>query len=81
MSSVDHHDLLRAGLLESEAKPHLTPKGRDWLRALEGLQTEEVMESQFDWQDGIIPPTADPRHAVTGASDEDFVRSTSGLFR
>jgi hypothetical protein len=45
------------------------------------LQTEEVMESQFDWQDGIIPPAADPRHAVTGASDEDFVRSTSGLFR
>jgi hypothetical protein len=81
VSSVDYHDLLRAGLLESEPKPRLTAKGRDWLRTLEGLHTEEVMESHFDWQDGIIPPAADPRHAVTGASDEDFVRSTSGLFR
>jgi hypothetical protein len=81
VSTVDLHDLLRAGLLKSESKRHLTAKGRDWLRALEGLQTEEVTESQFDWQDGISPPAADPRHAVTGASDEDFVRSTSGLFR
>jgi hypothetical protein len=61
VSTVDLHDLLRAGLLEPDPEPHLTPKGRDWLRALEGLQTEEV--------------------AITGSSDEDFVQSTSGLFR
>lgn len=61
VSTVDFHDLFRAGLLEPEPQPHLTPKGRDWLRALEGLHTEEVVD--------------------TGASDEDFVQSTSGLFR
>lgn len=61
VSTVDFRDLLRAGLLEQEPQPHLTDKGRDWLRALEGLQTEEV--------------------ALIGTTDEDFVQSTSGLFR
>ncbi len=42
VSAVDLRDLLNAGLLEREPQPHLTDKGRDWLRALEGLHTEEV---------------------------------------
>jgi hypothetical protein len=61
VSTVDLHDLLQAGLLETEPQPHLTPKGRDWLRTLEGLQTEEI--------------------AISGSLDDDFVQSTSGLFR
>ena len=61
VSTVQLHDLFQAGLLETEPQPHLTPKGRDWLRALEGVQTEEI--------------------ATTGSLDEDFVQSTSGLFR
>ncbi|MGH2786947.1 MAG: hypothetical protein ACRDJV_03425 [Actinomycetota bacterium] len=61
MSSVEIDDLLQAGLLEPRSEPHLSSKGRDWLRALEGLQTDDVTQA--------------------GSSDEDFVQSTSALFR
>jgi hypothetical protein len=61
VSSVEIDDLLHAGLLEPKPEPHLSPKGRDWLRVLEGLQTDEV--------------------TLAGSSDEDFVQSTSALFR
>jgi hypothetical protein len=61
MTTVAFTELLEAGLLDSAPEHHLTPKGREWLRALENLQTEEV--------------------AAAGETDEDFVLSTSGLFR
>lgn len=39
-------DQLRAsGLLAGDASPALTPKGRDWLRALEDVGTQEVVDS------------------------------------
>jgi hypothetical protein len=54
-------DLIEAGLLSDLAEPRLTVKGRDWLRVLEDVLTQEI--------------------AATAQSDEDFVQSTSGLFR
>jgi hypothetical protein len=32
------------GLLDGSPEPHLTAKGRDWLKALEDVETEEVSE-------------------------------------
>lgn len=37
-------ELRAAGLLDSSMDPHLTAKGRDWLRALEDVDTQEVSE-------------------------------------
>lgn len=38
-------DALReAGLLDGVGTPHLTDKGRDWLRALEDVHGDEVVE-------------------------------------
>jgi hypothetical protein len=54
-------DLIEAGLLTDLAEPGLTVKGRDWLRVLEDVLTQEI--------------------AATAQSDEDFVQSTSALFR
>ena len=35
-------ELRRAGLATQGQIPSLTPKGREWLRAMEDLETEEV---------------------------------------
>ena len=37
--------LVDAGLLDDLSSPHLTPKGRTWLRTLEELETAEVVEN------------------------------------
>ncbi|MGH2730408.1 MAG: hypothetical protein ACRDJI_07330 [Actinomycetota bacterium] len=37
-------ELRSAGLLDSAPDPHLTAKGRDWLRTLEDVGTQEVTE-------------------------------------
>ena len=37
-------DLRAAGLLDQAEIPHLTPKGREWLRALVDAETQEVTE-------------------------------------
>ena len=37
-------ELRHAGLLESAGDPHLTDKGRDWLRLLDDLEAQEVVE-------------------------------------
>ena len=37
-------ELRQAGLLDGSPEPHLTAKGRDWLKALEDIETEEVSE-------------------------------------
>ena len=31
--------------LDEQTSPHLTTKGRDWLRALEELETSEIVEN------------------------------------
>jgi hypothetical protein len=37
--------LREAGLLDDLSSPHLTDKGRDWLRTLAELETTEIVES------------------------------------
>ena len=37
--------LLEAGLLDDLSSPHLTDKGRDWLRTLAEVETTEVVEN------------------------------------
>lgn len=37
-------ELRQIGLLDGSPEAHLTAKGRDWLRALADLETEEVSE-------------------------------------
>ena len=32
------------GLLDGSPEPHLTAKGRDWLKALEDIETQEVSD-------------------------------------
>lgn len=40
-------DELRAvGLLDTSPEPHLTDKGRDWLKALEGF--DDAAEAEFE---------------------------------
>ena len=37
-------ELRQVGLLDGSPEPHLTAKGRDWLKALEDIETQEVSE-------------------------------------
>ena len=37
-------ELRSLGLLDGSREPHLTAKGRDWLKALEDVETEEISE-------------------------------------
>lgn len=37
-------ELRSIGLLDGSPEPHLTAKGRDWLKALEDIETHEVSE-------------------------------------
>lgn len=37
-------ELRQIGLLDGSPEPHLTAKGRDWLKALEDIETQEVSE-------------------------------------
>lgn len=39
------NELLNKGLVDNLAEPHLTDKGRDWLRALADVETNEVVDS------------------------------------
>jgi hypothetical protein len=47
-------ELRRAGLLEVAGDPHLTEKGRDWLRALDDLEAQEVVEGMTSSVDMVI---------------------------
>ena len=38
-------ELREAGLLDGSPEPHLTEKGRDWLRLLGECETDEVTDS------------------------------------
>lgn len=39
------NELCDKGLVDSLSAPHLTPKGRDWLRALADLETDEIVDN------------------------------------
>ena len=47
-------ELVSAGLLDGSSEPHLTEKGRDWLKALEDLETQEVSELGEEAADLIL---------------------------
>ena len=38
-------ELSSRGLIDNLSEPHLTDKGREWLRALAGLETDEVVDN------------------------------------
>ncbi len=42
--SIAIDELREVGLLDGTAQPHLTAKGRDWLKALEDVETQEVTD-------------------------------------
>ena len=44
MTTID--ELCHKGLVDNNlAEPHLTDKGRDWLRALADVETNEIVDS------------------------------------
>jgi hypothetical protein len=45
MTVITPAELKEAGLLDDLSSPHLTDKGRDWLRTLEELEAAEIVES------------------------------------
>ena len=47
-------ELQRVGLLDAAPSPHLTPKGREWLKALEDLETAEVVEMSEGQADFVL---------------------------
>lgn len=49
------NELREAGLLTG-SEPHLTDKGRDWLRLLEDTATEEVLiqNAASEWSEDLI---------------------------
>lgn len=42
MKTID--ELRTAGLLETAGDPQMTDKGRDWLRSIDDLEAQEVVE-------------------------------------
>ena len=42
--AANRFELRQMGLLDGSPEPHLTAKGRDWLKALEDIETQEVSE-------------------------------------
>ena len=38
-------EMIEVGLLDSMSEPHLTKKGREWLRGLEVVETSEVVDA------------------------------------
>ena len=48
-------DLRTVGLIDQDMNhPHLTNKGREWLRSLEELETQEVADSMDTTMDLIL---------------------------
>ena len=54
MPSTFMEQMRDAGLLDAADAPQLTPKGRAWLRALEEVETQEVMEASEYQADFIL---------------------------
>lgn len=74
--------LRHAGLLQG-SEPHLTDKGRNWLRALESVRSNEGSPRRGSSDEFLYLPDALEPTVPAGAlgDDEDFVCSTSGLLR
>ena len=51
-------ELRTAGLLEMSGDPHLTDKGRDWLRLLDDLEAQEVVEGISSSVDVVVSSNA-----------------------
>ena len=51
-------ELRHAGLLETSGDPHLTEKGRDWLRLLDDLEAQEVVEGISSSVDVVLSSNA-----------------------
>ena len=52
--AVNMDDLRSAGLLEGMDMPHLTMKGRDWLRLMEDVETQEVADASEQAADFVL---------------------------
>jgi hypothetical protein len=50
-------DLQMAGLLDDTAEPHLTSKGREWLRTLEDFGTQEAADAGGEWCADLVLST------------------------
>jgi folate-binding Fe-S cluster repair protein YgfZ len=46
MSAITMEELVQTGLCDASVEHHLTLKGRDMLRFLEDLETQEVVDQQ-----------------------------------
>jgi len=44
LDGTTRSELRQVGLLDGSPEPHLTAKGRDWLKALSDIETDEVSE-------------------------------------
>lgn len=53
-TTVNLDELRSAGLLDSSLEPHLTDKGRDWLRVLTGAESTEVTDLDESAADLIL---------------------------
>lgn len=56
MKSIE--ELRHAGLLETSGDPHLTDKGKDWLRMLDDLEAQEVVEGISSSVDMVVSSNA-----------------------
>ena len=54
MSTIDIEQLRAAGLCDATTTPHLTTKGRTWLRMLEDLETQEVVDGTESSADFVL---------------------------
>lgn len=51
VTAIMINEMRELGLLEGIEGPHLTPKGREWMRQLEDLTNEEISE---DWAADLV---------------------------
>jgi hypothetical protein len=56
MKTID--EMRAAGLLETAGDPHLTDKGRDWIRHLDDLEAQEIVEGISSSADVVIASNA-----------------------
>ena len=52
--TIATEELMQAGLCDSSEDHHLTAKGRDWLRALEGMQLRDSMMNEDASEDFVL---------------------------
>ena len=55
--AIATEELMQAGLCDGTEGHHLTPKGRDWLRALEEMQVRESITNGDDASEDFVLST------------------------